>query len=341
MTCAVVIPCRNEAAHIGALLDALAAQTVRPDEVVVVDDGSTDGTADVVAQWSSRNRMFEVQLVAGSGRGPGAAMNVGIRTTQADVIIRFDGHSRPEPEYVQWSLATVSTPSVGVAGGVWRISPGAATPVAAAIAAVVSHPLGSGGALYRHPDVAGDNPVRVETVPFGTFRRSLWEQLGGFDEALSANEDFDFNYRARKLGQDVVLDRRIKATYFARATLGALARQYFRYGFWKFQMLRKDPRALHWRQLPPALVLPWIFFTIAWMMAAPGALSGAAAMAYPAVVLAGAVHLALGGTSAVAAFAAFFTVHVAWSSGLWCSMFVRRQASAGRSASQSGRTDHN
>lgn len=347
MTVAVVVPCRNEAAHIAALLDALAGQTRAPDEIIVVDDASTDGMGEVVRAWQTAHPSQALRLVAGAGQGPGPAMNLGIRATDADVIMRMDGHSIPSRDYLALSLeglrATTSAEcgvrgaegevrsagcevrgAVGIVGGAWDVRPGADTSVARAIAAVVSHPLGSGGAAYRSASATGPERMSVETVPFGTFPRKVWEELGGFDENLSANEDFDFNYRARKSGYDVVLDRRIRATYFARPTLRALGRQYFRYGFWKMQMLRKDPRAFHLRQLPPAVVAPWVLATFVATLVWPVTLTMVAAAVYPMALIAGAVHVSA--TRAVNPFvaaAAIGTVHMAWSLGFWRGMLRR------------------
>lgn len=317
MTSAVVIPCRNEAAHIQGLLDAIAAQTMPPTEVVVVDDQSTDATVALVREWQTRHSQHVVRVVPGEGRGPGPAMNTGIASTDADVIVRLDGHSIPAPEYLEHSLNAIQSRDVGVVGGVWRILPGAPGRVAEAIASVVSHPLGSGGAAYRHADAGGAVQRVVETVPFGAFRRVTWERLGGFDEALAANEDFDFNFRVRQAGLDVVLDRRIQATYFARATLPSLGRQYYRYGFWKRQMLRKALSALHWRQIPPMLVLPWVLVTTVWALATLSTVGIAVALLYPVVLVVGAGHLALRGHSFVACLSAFATTHLAWGMGFW------------------------
>ena len=163
--------------------------------------------------------------------------------------------------------------------------------------------------------------MSVETVPFGAFPRALWDRLGGFDESLAANQDFDFNYRARAAGVEVVLDRRIKATYVARATLGALWRQYFRYGFWKLQMLRKDARAIHWRQVPPMLVLPWVVMTLVAAVLWPSVATALAAGLYPVVLVLGALHLASRGAGVGPAIAALTTVHLGWSAGFWRGAF--------------------
>jgi GT2 family glycosyltransferase len=96
-------------------------------------------------------------------------------------------------------------------------------------------------------------------VPFGAFKRELLALVGFFDETLLTNEDYEFNARIRKSGGKIWLDPSIRSVYFARATLSGLAKQYFRYGFWKWRMLRRYPNTLRWRQgLPPLFVLSLI-----------------------------------------------------------------------------------
>jgi succinoglycan biosynthesis protein ExoA len=89
----------------------------------------------------------------------------------------------------------------------------------------------------------------VDTVPFGVFRKSLWTEVGGFNEQLLANEDYDFHYRIRQRGGRILLDTSGHSLYFARPTIKELARQYFRYGTWKAQMVKLHPRSLRLRHL--------------------------------------------------------------------------------------------
>jgi succinoglycan biosynthesis protein ExoA len=142
-----------------------------------------------------------------------------------------------------------------------RVRAGAESLMARAIALAVSHPFGIGDAKYRldvPPSFA--EPEEVDTVAFACFRKSLWTSLGGFDQKLLTNEDYDFNYRVRQSGRHVVLDRSEHCDYFARASLGSLASQYLRYGFWKAQMLKQQPRSLKLRHIvAPAFVLSIIF----------------------------------------------------------------------------------
>ena len=327
-TIGAVIPCRNEEQWIGDLLDALAAQDRRPDDIVVVDDGSSDGTRAAVERWRAAHGDLSLRVIPGPARGVAAAVNAGIAALTTDVIVRLDGHCRPAPDYVRRTAALAIESGVGVGGGAWEIEPSARTLEGRAIAIAVEHPLGSGGAAYRgaarHP--AGPAvPAPVDTVPFGCFRRSLWEALGGLDEGLWSNEDYDFNFRVRRRGLRVMLDPQIRCTYYARPTLALLARQYGRYGWWKARMLARHPTSVRWRQLIPALLVPGLLFCAVGVMIRPEAVWPILLGLYPLLVVAGAVHAGLTRKAASAIpwiAAAFLTVQMMWSAGFWASLLA-------------------
>ena len=339
-TVGVVIPCRNEARSLARVLDGLAAQTRTPDDIVVVDDGSTDGTSAVVEDWGRQHGDQHLRTVAGPVRGVAAAVNAGVSSLSTDIVVRLDGHCRPAADYIARAVALVDLPDVGVGGGVWIIDPGAPTLEAEAIAIASAHPLGSGGARYRtagdrFKSVPGTKPTDVDTVPFGCFSRSLWEALGGLDERLRSNEDYDFNYRVRQRGLRVVLDPSMQCTYYARPTVSAVARQYLRYGWWKARMLVRHPRSIKWRQLMPALLVLALCVAGAGTVFDDGEGWLLMLAAYPASMLAGAMHAAAtrhrwAATAWLAAI--FITIHLAWGLAFWASLasavVSRREARA-------------
>jgi hypothetical protein len=206
----------------------------------------------VIARFEREHPALRVQVIDNDSRTIPAGLNRAIAASQGEIILRLDGHSRPAADYVEKSVLALQAGLGANVGGVWKILPGAQTWVARAIAAAASHPLGVGDALYRH----GKQAAVVDTVPFGAWKRSLTEEIGGFDESLLSNEDYEFNARIRQSGRKIWFDPAIESEYFARANLKELARQYWRYGFWKWKMLRRYPATLRWRQaLPPLFVL--------------------------------------------------------------------------------------
>jgi GT2 family glycosyltransferase len=156
---------------------------------------------------------------------------------------------------------------VGVVGMPCQVCPGAHTPTAKAIALAVSHPFGIGDAKYRLGKSAGGQQP-VDTVAFACFRKELWQELGGFDEKLVANEDYEFNYRVRLSGKTVLLDQDEHCDYFARATLKGLCAQYWRYGRWKARMILENPASIKLRQIVApvfAASLPLLFVAGIWL----------------------------------------------------------------------------
>lgn len=253
-TVSIVVPCLDEEKRIRTLLDAIFAQTYPREllDVTIADGHSTDKTREVIAAFQREHPSLKITVIDNDARTIPAGVNRAIAASRGEIILRLDGHSGPYPDYVEKSVAALEAGKGQNVGGVWEIRPGAETWVARSIAIAAAHPLGVGDALYRHAKQA----AVVDTVPFGAWKRSLVEEIGGYDESLLSNEDYEFNARIRQNGGQIWLDPAIRSLYFARPTLAALARQYWRYGFWKFRMLRRYPGTLRWRQaLPPLFVL--------------------------------------------------------------------------------------
>jgi succinoglycan biosynthesis protein ExoA len=280
---------------------------------------STDRTRDEIAAFTSAHPDLLVRLVDNPARSIPTALNTALRAAQSGIILRMDSHSQPYPDYVERCVADLESGFGENVGGVWEIIPGANTWIARSIAIAAAHPLAVGDALYRH----ANRHAYVDTVPFGAFRRELLALVGFFNEDLLTNEDYEFNVRLKQRGGRVWLDPAIRSRYQARATLGALARQYARYGFWKWNMLRCYPGSLRWRQaLPPlfsaslfagallAIFLP--FFR--WILALEIGL-------YLAVLLATAVRVASkhkNGLYIAGLPLAIASMHLAWGTGfLW------------------------
>jgi len=257
----IIIPCYNEQGTICKLLESIYAQTYpRLDlEVVIADGMSTDATRAEIGAFADAHPDLHICVVDNLRRIIPAGLNCALAEAQGEIIIRLDGHSMPYPDYIERSVSDLEAGLGENVGGVWEILPGTQTWLARSIAVAASHHLGLGDALYRRTKRAAE----VDTVPFGAFKRELLALIGLFDETLLTNEDYEFNTRIRRSGHKIWLDPSIRSVYFARPTLSSLAKQYTRYGYWKWQMLRRYPETLRWRQgLPPLFVLSLIVGTI-------------------------------------------------------------------------------
>lgn len=262
-TVSVIIPCYNEERFIGKALEQLADQ-FEPDryELVVIDGRSEDRTRAVVDEFKTRRPDVPVLLVENPARNIPTALNLGIAAARGDIIARMDAHAVPSDGYIRRCVEVLQSGTAGAVGMPCMVRPGADTLIARAIAAGVSHPFGIGDATYRLGS-SGPPQQAVDTVAFACFRKSLWKELGGYNESLHTNEDYDFNYRVRRSGREVILDRGGHCDYFARATLKTLASQYLRYGGWKAEMIRLHPRSAKLRHLvAPLFVLSILVLAI-------------------------------------------------------------------------------
>jgi succinoglycan biosynthesis protein ExoA len=326
MTCvSIVVPCYNEQETIRLLLEAIYVQTAprQEMEVVIADGMSTDRTRQEIAAFQDSHRDLEIRVVDNPKRIIPAGVNAAIRGACGEYIVRMDAHSKPSADYVARCLAALQVNAGDNVGGVWEIEPGGEDWRARSIAAAASNPLGVGDARYR----LGGTARAVDTVPFGAFRRSLIERIGWFDETLLTNEDYEFNVRIRKAGGRVWMDPAIRSAYRARSGFRELARQYWRYGFWKARMLRRYPETFRWRQLAGVFVLsfPLLALLAIWFPWAGWLLALEVCLYLLALFLAGALEAVRRREAAllVGVPLAIATMHFAWGSGFIWSMIKR------------------
>ena len=248
----IVVPCRNEGAYIGRVLDSILANEYPRDrlEVLIVDGMSDDGTRAVIAEYARREPV--IQLLDNPKRITPCALNLGISRARGSIIMRMDAHAHYPPNYVGDLVAWLEQSGADNVGGAWVTLPGGTTATARAIAAVLAHPFGIGNARYR---LGTKEPRDVDTVPFGCFRRQVFEQVGLFDEDLVRSQDSEFNFRLLRAGKRVLLVPGVVSTYYARESLGKLWRMFVQYGYFKPLVARKVGAVMTVRQLVPALFL--------------------------------------------------------------------------------------
>jgi glycosyltransferase involved in cell wall biosynthesis len=311
----IIIPMRNEEAGIARCLASVRANTL-PDgelEILVLDGESTDRSAGIVAAIGAEDP--RVRLLPNPNRLQADAFNIGLAEARGEFVVRMDAHTLYEPDYVAQSVRVLRETGAANAGGVQRAT--GTTAVSQAIAAAVSSRFAAGDAKYRH----ASEPAWVDTVYLGAWRTETLRALGGMRAGWAVNEDYEMNVRLRAGGGTVRLDPAIRSTYFVRASFPKLARQYFRYGFWKVRTLRMHPGSLRWRQLvAPAFVASVLLTPLAvWGFGAWGAVH---LVAYAVANLAASVATAhaAGWRHLPLLPLVFLIIHLAWGSGFWCGL---------------------
>jgi glycosyltransferase involved in cell wall biosynthesis len=246
----VIIPCRNEETFIKKCVESIMLQDYPKDkiEVLVVDGISTDGTRGLINDLMKVNE--GVKMVDNPDKIVPRAMNIGIKSSRGEVIVRMDVHSIYEKDYISKCVKYLYERNADNVGGILITVPGGKTVFAEAIAFAISHPFGVGNAHFR---IGTSEPKYVDTVPFGCYRKEVFDKIGLFDEDLIRNQDDEFNLRLIKNGGKILLVPEIISYYVARDSLAKLARMYFQYGYFKPLVAMKIGAVLTLRQLVPVI----------------------------------------------------------------------------------------
>jgi cellulose synthase/poly-beta-1,6-N-acetylglucosamine synthase-like glycosyltransferase len=246
----IAIPCLNEEGHILRCLEDVFAQDYPETalEVLVADGGSRDRTRELLREASER-WPGRLRVIDNPRRIQASAMNAMIREARGDIVVRMDVHARYAHDYVRQCVSVLEETNAANVGGAQRAAP--SSRFQQALCAALRSPLAVGGARYRSADAEGF----VDTVFLGAFRRRTLEELGGYDSNAITNEDAELNQRILEAGGTIYLSRRIVVHYSPRASYGALARQYFRYGKGRARTLLKHGRLPTPRPAGPFLLV--------------------------------------------------------------------------------------
>jgi len=209
---ALILTVLNEAGTVDKLLESVAAQRSAPDEIVIVDGGSTDGTREALRLWESR---LPLRVVEKPGATIAGGRNAAIRASTAELIAVTDAGVRLEPDWLA-ELQTRLTPQVDVVSGFF--SPDACSTFEWALGAT------------SLPTVEDIDPTSfLPSSRSVLFRRSAWQQVGGYPEWLDYCEDIVFDLALRRAGCRFAFAPLAIAWFRPRQSFQAFFRQYYLY----------------------------------------------------------------------------------------------------------------
>ena len=249
----LLVAMRNEENYIQRCLGSLFIQEYPADclEVFILDGESTDNSWEIVSNLIQHRPGYH--LIKNAAIYQAAAWNLGIRISHGEIIGIVSGHVKLAPDYVSQAVETLQRTGADMVGGpVQAINHNR---LGEAIAMAVSTPFGVGGARFRYTQ----REEETDTVFMGLCRRSIYQELGGFDEEMIRNQDDEFSYRLRKNGGIIVCNPAIRSEYYSRSGLQSLWRQYFQYGYYKVRVLQKHPRQMRLRQYIPFIFVLALF----------------------------------------------------------------------------------
>ena len=244
----VIMPILNEEAHLAEAVGSVLAQDYPGGmEIVVAVGPSWDRTREVADALAGADRRVVV-VDNPTGRTPDG-LNAALARTSHEIVVRMDGHGVLSDGYLRRAVEVLEETGAANVGGLMLAE--GTNDMQQAVAVAMRSPLGMGGARFHVGGRAGP----AETVYLGVFRRSWLRQVGGYDPAYARAQDWEMNHRIRQAGGVVWFTPELTVTYRPRGSFRELARQFYRTGRWRRQVMRQHPETVSARYLAPPVAV--------------------------------------------------------------------------------------
>lgn len=317
MTLSVICPIYNEEKYIGQFLDSLLTQDYPKDdlEILLVDGMSKDRTREIVAEYIAEHPF--IRLIDNPDKIVPYAMNRGIDAAKGDIIMRLDAHASYQPDYFSVLVKGLKRLQADNVGTVCKTDVLNKTPKTLAIREVLGNKFGVGNSTFR---TGIDKEQEVETVPFGCWRKEVFEKYGKYDVRLVRNQDIELNKRIIRGGGKILILPDTYCTYLARETWQALAKNNYGNGKWNILTVyyTKTFSSLSLRHFIPllfllSLIVPLLLAFIWWPFAL---VSLASLLAYTGLLSAVSLKLAIQkGLNFFYLLITFFVLHLSYGWG--------------------------
>lgn len=258
-----MIVVRNEEHRIEKCFRSLLMQDYPSDkfEIIIIDGESTDNTLDVIEKVKQEvaldKEIPEVSILNNPAYILAAGWNIGIKAAKGEYVIRPDAHAYVEPDFIKRSVEVMlKVGDAACVGG--QMTTLSDTKTGDIIREALSSPFGVGGAKFRYEKKAG----YVDTVAYGLYRKSVFDEIGYFNEKLVRTQDNDLHRRMRDAGMKFYLDPEIRSYYYSRDSYKKLAKQQFNNGKWTMINFRMRPGKMSIRHFVPLAFVLALFVTV-------------------------------------------------------------------------------
>jgi len=232
----VIVPVRNEEKFIGKCLESIINQDYPKEnlEVLVVDGVSTDKTREIIEKFKIQNSKFKIRLIDNPQKFTPFGLNIGIKNSQGEVVIRMDAHAGYEKEYISMCVQHLLESGADNVGGAVKTLPAKETAVARAIAISLSHPFGAASSFR----LGSKESVETDTVFGGCYKREIFDRIGLFNEKLLRSQDLELNLRLKKSGGRILLFPDIIVSYYPQSSFLNFLKHNFADGVWSIYPLK-------------------------------------------------------------------------------------------------------
>ena len=318
----IIIPCRNEEKYIKDFLESVLSNDYPKEfmEILIIDGKSTDNTLSFVKDFSQKYAF--IKLFINEKQTTPIALNIGVRNSTGDFIIRLDVHTKIPTNYFSKLISSAVKLMADNVGTVVITDVKNKTPKSLSIKKVLSNKFGVGNSYFR---IGIDEIKEVDTVPFGCFRKEVFEKVGLFNEDLDRDQDIELNKRIKKNGGRIFLVPHIHSTYFARETYSALAANNFSTGMWNILTVyitkRLDSMSL--RHFIPLIFLLSILMPLIFIFYIPsvGLISILSLISYLALLFTTSIRIVDDSTSVSHIMIGFFVLHFSYGIGSLVGLF--------------------
>ena len=225
----VICPVYNEEKYIVSCIESILQQDYpRNDmEVLFVDGMSTDRTREIIETYLRKYSFLRV--LDNPEKIVPCAMNKGIMESRGEVIVRIDAHTLYAKNYFSVLVRQLGQLQADNVGAFCRTNVLNKNAKTLAIREVLSNKLGVGNSVFR---TGVDEVMEVDTVPFGCWRREVFDKYGYYDTRLVRNQDIELNKRIIRGGGKIYIVPDTYCTYLARETFKGVAKNNFQNGEW-------------------------------------------------------------------------------------------------------------
>jgi glycosyltransferase involved in cell wall biosynthesis len=254
LTVSVIVPAYNCEKTIAETVHGLLKQNYPIKEIIIVDDGSTDNTLDVIRSFS------QLTFVHQKNAGPASARNRGARLADSNIIFFTDSDCIPHEDWVEKSVHHFKNNSIAAVAGSYGIANHGEL-LARCIQKEIS---------FRHIHLM---PEHIKC--FGSYnvaiRRDIFNQLGGFNENYrrASGEDNDLSYKILKQGHIIFFEKESLVDHYHTAHILKYWKEQFRHGFWRVKMYYDHPQMTQgddytfWKDI---IEVPWVYINCVLMI---------------------------------------------------------------------------